>query len=98
MALTPRPRLGTTLKFRRADVREHRFFVVLRAKLNYYRSPEAYQQGVAPYAAPLHWRLSVSSVSLPLGLLVCQDPLLWLPSSCCTVAAQWLHSGCGADG
>ena len=27
---------------------EYRFFVVLRAKLNYYRSPEAYQQGVAP--------------------------------------------------
>ena len=27
---------------------EYRFFVVSRGKLNYYRSPEAYQQGVAP--------------------------------------------------
>ncbi len=27
---------------------EYRYFVVLRSKLNYFRSPEAYHQGVAP--------------------------------------------------
>ena len=50
---------------------EYRFFVVSRGKLNYYRSPEAYQQGVAP---------AVRSHAILQSLVISRPPLtdcLW---------------------